>query len=1026
MLKNTPCLFVLLLLILSNPFASKAILPQQIQETEADSLIQLADSLTFQLGEFQTARSIYETLLSGSSFHKSKDYYGVLGNLSWCQWQMGDYELSIKTSDSVLNMGSEKAKEYVYAYSFALSSQGICYSFLGDFEKSKALFTERIELILSETPDDYSRISTAYSHLATAYTQIGDLSGSISSYEQSLTYIEKTTESFQKTSQLASTQQNIAWTYSLLKNFRLAEKNFNLSIENYKKIVPKDHPSLGDLYLSMGGFYFEEFKYQQSLDCMYESLSIYKKKYGYGHFRVVKALTNIGTIFTNLTEYDSAKHYFGLAINGAKEGIKNSSAFDEMLALSYLNLGNLSVGLMEFDDAENYLDSANRFRIQTDPRFLTSLLFEQANLHEKAKNPARMVKLLDQLTKKLDTEETSTSDLANLHAYYAKYHKLIGQSDSAFIYIDQAIDLYRNEGKEFAVVNYDLVDYLLYKSELLADGIKSEQVSDLTSFKTSIKEGLGAANDLFDLNSFYDEDQHISKFVKRMTSLGFSMISHQKNIGQQTDLAFVSFLMDNSKSQKLKSLNGYLSDNSLVEDSLIIMLNDARAAVTYHQNALLESKKEKQENVRKELLEARINLKSAWNRIKEDKSYASRITDIAQNDQSRNKRDKKLNEYQLIVEYFYTPEKVYATARSSGQFSFFEIPADNNFNAAVIAYSGSLKGFEQKLKQGSLLYESLLSEILNTQTDEIKELVIIPDGALWNLNFDLLLTENINDENKKNIPYLLKKYSISYAYSTALSLNKGVTNLNVKKELLAFSYGKTNENYGEKISLKTLRSREKDLPGSRSEVREIAEIIDGDVYYGDFASEQRFKSVAKEYQILHLAIQSKPELSKLDFYAKGDSIEDGRLHAFELFSMNLNADLAVLSACNTGSGKVVDGEGVMSLGRAFSYAGVNSLLLTRWDVTDATAPEIMSVFYRELKKGKRKSEALRIAKLEFLSNSNNITSDPYYWGSFYLLGDDSSIELNDNFTGLYYIFAGIVLAFLLIAYIIRRKTRISH
>jgi CHAT domain-containing protein len=129
--------------------------------------------------------------------------------------------------------------------------------------------------------------------------------------------------------------------------------------------------------------------------------------------------------------------------------------------------------------------------------------------------------------------------------------------------------------------------------------------------------------------------------------------------------------------------------------------------------------------------------------------------------------------------------------------------------------------------------------------------------------------------------------------------------------------------------------------------------------------------------------------SKLIF-AK-DSIEDGYLHTYEIFGQNLNADLAVLSACNSGNGTLVSGEGVLSMAHAFTHAGCPSVLMTKWDVDEKSTSTILNHFYENLRAGKSKSEALRDAKLTFLENSPAVLHDPYYWAGLVLIGDDSAL-----------------------------------
>ena len=128
-----------------------------------------------------------------------------------------------------------------------------------------------------------------------------------------------------------------------------------------------------------------------------------------------------------------------------------------------------------------------------------------------------------------------------------------------------------------------------------------------------------------------------------------------------------------------------------------------------------------------------------------------------------------------------------------------------------------------------------------------------------------------------------------------------------------------------------------------------------------------------------------------------DSLNDNYLMMAELYGMQLNAELAVLSACNSGIGQLSGGEGMMSLSRAFSYAGVRSIVMSLWAVSDQSTADLMLLFYKNLKNGSTKANALRQAKLEYLETYNDpIFSHPYYWSGFVMIGDTSPIRTKPN------------------------------
>ena len=377
--------------------------------------------------------------------------------------------------------------------------------------------------------------------------------------------------------------------------------------------------------------------------------------------------------------------------------------------------------------------------------------------------------------------------------------------------------------------------------------------------------------------------------------------------------------------------------------------------------------------------------------------YQNNITTVADIQQS-------LDAQTLMIQYHVGEDKIFALSITADEVNMNEIDLTDSLKYAVDLCKLQLETVgayevESFAYHANHLYTNLIQPIVEKYNDEeIAYLVVLPDDILWNVNFELLHTQPFTGTTE--IPYLLKDYAVRYVYSQSAMENSKVQKRQPAKNLLAFSYGEVDAAQdGNQLALSALRSSNEELPGSRMEIRSIAQLVDGDYYYGAFASEEQFKAIAEDYKVLHLAVHGitdskEPDHSKLDFFQKGDSNEDGQLHAFELYNMQLNADLAVLSACQTGSGYIVSGEGVMSLGRAFSYAGVNSLILTRWDVSDAFTPQIMELFYRGLDAGKTKSEALRDAKLAFLASSDNLTSNPFYWGSFYILGDDTPVEFD--------------------------------
>ena len=309
-----------------------------------------------------------------------------------------------------------------------------------------------------------------------------------------------------------------------------------------------------------------------------------------------------------------------------------------------------------------------------------------------------------------------------------------------------------------------------------------------------------------------------------------------------------------------------------------------------------------------------------------------------------------------------------------------------------------IKGF------ADLSYQLFLKIIKPVLPEGVEKMVVIPDGELGYLPFDLLLTSPFDSEkhfNYSSLPYLLKTHQVRSGFSV---------NSIVQAKRKTGSFGKLfagfAPTYNEEPPKETLNRGERKIssvsPGSFSnlsnnddEVLTIAETIDGDAFIGNSARESDFVEKADQYRILHIASHgfvnpSNPQLSGLALAPEAqDSAYNGLLQAYEISLMDLPADMVVLSACETGYGKLAPGEGVMSLARAFAYAGCPNMVMSYWKADDFTAAKVMTSFYRHLKDGKGKDEALRLAKLEYLNSSD--LNHPFYWGAFVLVGDDQEV-----------------------------------
>lgn len=210
--------------------------------------------------------------------------------------------------------------------------------------------------------------------------------------------------------------------------------------------------------------------------------------------------------------------------------------------------------------------------------------------------------------------------------------------------------------------------------------------------------------------------------------------------------------------------------------------------------------------------------------------------------------------------------------------------------------------------------------------------------------------------------------------------------------------------------------------------KQIAGIFSGTTFIEEEADETNFKKEAAKYGVIHLGThaeinQNSPLMSHLVLSKNvvNDSTDDGYLYAYEIYQMPLHAELAVLSACETGIGKQQNSEGIISLAHSFSYAGCPSIVMSLWNIDEKTSAGIIADFYHHLSEGMHKNKALRQAKLDYLKDAPLELQSPYYWAGLVLLGDHGPVNIKSNSRWKSIALIVIVLLAILSFIVVRRK-----
>ncbi|MEO8591307.1 MAG: CHAT domain-containing tetratricopeptide repeat protein [Flavobacteriales bacterium] len=312
------------------------------------------------------------------------------------------------------------------------------------------------------------------------------------------------------------------------------------------------------------------------------------------------------------------------------------------------------------------------------------------------------------------------------------------------------------------------------------------------------------------------------------------------------------------------------------------------------------------------------------------------------------------------------------------------------------------------------------------------ELLIVPDGDLSTINFETLLSKPDAKDFRHNL--LIQRYAIAYLLSATTAVQFADMARDRSKGVLAIAPGFSDElkqDYLAHLPDSTMVDRSflnyVRQPFAVNTAQGLGSSLQAKVMVGSDASEKGFRAAANEYGILHLGTHAEmnatsPMYSRLVLSKDGQGVDpdaDGYLHAYEIYELDLRAQLAVLTACETGSGKNDAGEGVRSLGYGFAYAGCPSLVMSLWSIDEKVSSEIIARFYANLADGMPKHIALRQAKLDHLNAADDELALPYYWAGMVLVGDVEPIEVETAWSK--YVWWGIGCVLLVLAIVLWRR-----
>jgi CHAT domain-containing protein len=290
-------------------------------------------------------------------------------------------------------------------------------------------------------------------------------------------------------------------------------------------------------------------------------------------------------------------------------------------------------------------------------------------------------------------------------------------------------------------------------------------------------------------------------------------------------------------------------------------------------------------------------------------------------------------------------------------------------------------------EEAHFLYQKLIDQT-GIQTGE--DLTIVPDGILHYLPFEVLLTEKPKTPTRFNLyAYLLNSHKISYRPSAFWTAKNRAKPTRMSDEILAFAPSFDGKQHGLDPLLHNQR-----------EVEAIGQVWNTKMLRGGNATKNAFVEQVEHHNLIHISTHGipdgdYPERSYLAFSNAANN--DGFFYMSALDSLKINADLVVLSACETAFGRYYGGEGPMSIARAFLASGSKGVVASLWQVNDNLTTDLMTTFYKELKKGVSIEAALQTAKKQFAAGEKANPAHPYFWAAFTFSGD--SLEKGQNTEG---------------------------
>ncbi len=386
-----------------------------------------------------------------------------------------------------------------------------------------------------------------------------------------------------------------------------------------------------------------------------------------------------------------------------------------------------------------------------------------------------------------------------------------------------------------------------------------------------------------------------------------------------------------------------------------------------------------------------------------------------------------------LVRYYFIDSNLYALVVDSTDKKLYPLDG-RNLNeriASLLQTNGTERVRGEQLRE---LYHQLWAPF--DQTIRTKTVMIIPDGALFNLSFEILTPDSIVSYKQLAHNSLLSRYNLTYHYSLFLVGNKP-TSPSPRDNYVAFAPGFSDEikrqyqaAVDDSVKLDYQYLSLLPQPNTNRLARRLESILGGKLFLDNASTQASFRQYAGDHKIIFIGTHAeynniRPELSRLIF-AKAGGTDSNSLFLSDIYNCNLHSDLTLLTACESGRPGYQDGEGMVSLAHAFNYAGSRTILTGLWRIDEQSSSSISAVFMENLRKGTPIAEALRMAKLAYLEKSDGRLLAPANWAGLVILGENDPIQLEGAASYSYWVLIGAALLGLggLVWFLLERKKRV--